>query len=490
MKRSKPLYFLTALILSIVALVSGITISAGYDRLDALTSLERVEREHKSLWQRIFESMQNLNWADLFNKLAGVIDWEDFFSHLPANFDWAGFLNSLPADFDWSDFWKHLPKNFDWKGFFEGLPDNFDFRNFLKYAPSDFDYSKLPWGNMTADQLAGIPWDQIPLDQFANIPFEQFSRDQLLNVPWDQLPPEVLGNVPWDKLTDEQWYMLLENPNFPWGPLVGLLGLGLWKYLPDGFRLPEGVLPEGVVPEHDHIWGEWITVDPTCDAPGYRYHRCTFNGCTETQKDDNFTISPLGHKFDANSICERCHRRRLVITSHGTPQGGVTYNGAAHIVEGYDYDEEMLLPEHHVQVSGYYNNAIDVGTYRNTFYATVIDENGNVVSDNYVIDKEYGKIVVTPRKLVITTDSKEKKFDGSSFSVEDLGEPHIIGGDGLVKGHELYAFEFDISDIVLGSWQNSLLYVRIGPPDSAGGHIDMTKNYAIECIAGDLHIYR
>lgn len=98
-----------------------------------------------------------------------------------------------------------------------------------------------------------------------------------------------------------------------------------------------------------------------------------------------------------------------------------------------------LKPGHYEEITDY-SSITQAGTIDNEYVVTIYDESGNDVTDQYVITKCFGTLTVTKKKITITADSGEKKYDGTpliddGYSVKNTdtedSTPPIATGDNV-----------------------------------------------------------
>ncbi len=108
-----------------------------------------------------------------------------------------------------------------------------------------------------------------------------------------------------------------------------------------------------------------------------------------------------------------------------------TYDGKEH---GYgDYEIKGDLKEgHYIEVNGW-STITKVGQTTNDFSFVIKDEDGNVVNDEYLIEKSTGTISVTKRDLSIRT----KSFNSSLINISSLKDEEIYEVDGLADGDKI-----------------------------------------------------
>ncbi len=121
----------------------------------------------------------------------------------------------------------------------------------------------------------------------------------------------------------------------------------------------------------------------------------------------------------------------------------------------------------------------DAGIKVNSCVITIFDGNGADVTDQYKINTHYGNLTVTHRKITVTADSAEKKFDGSPLKAEGCS----VTEGSLAEGHEMVA-EIVGSQTKPGRSDNKITSLFI--VDENG--VDVTKNYAVTTVNGILKV--
>ena len=107
------------------------------------------------------------------------------------------------------------------------------------------------------------------------------------------------------------------------------------------------------------------------------------------------------------------------------------------------------------------------------------DADGNIVTDQYIIEYQEGDLRLQPRKLILTSGSASKKYDGTPLTNPNF----TIGGNGVVEGETLSAK--CIGSIVdPGSTPNTFGTIRVENSD----HEDVTDYYDIQQKQGTLKI--
>ncbi len=78
----------------------------------------------------------------------------------------------------------------------------------------------------------------------------------------------------------------------------------------------------------------------------------------------------------------------------------------------------------------------DVGKVDNEGVASVADEDGTDLTENYKFSYEYGTLSIKPRPLGIQTGSGEREYNGEAFTVDEYNVEDSTETTGLLEGHE------------------------------------------------------
>jgi uncharacterized protein YnzC (UPF0291/DUF896 family) len=63
-----------------------------------------------------------------------------------------------------------------------------------------------------------------------------------------------------------------------------------------------------------------------------------------------------------------------------------------------------------------FTDPVDVGFYRNTYDIRILDAEGEDITDNYEIEKEYGELKIRQGYLLLSSGSASKEYDGQELS--------------------------------------------------------------------------
>lgn len=165
----------------------------------------------------------------------------------------------------------------------------------------------------------------------------------------------------------------------------------------------------------------------------------------------------------------------------------VEYDGRFHGANGYT--TEYLAPGHKVKKLILAGGRTDAGEYPGEFVpydAAIVDANGNDVTHNYVITYVAGDLTITKRGLdpknpvIVRADNSEVEYDG---------QPHGYVGhtaSNLAEGHSVQSVESSFTATEAGYYEAMIDVSDAVIVDAKGN--DVTRNYAITYIFGDLRI--
>lgn len=216
-----------------------------------------------------------------------------------------------------------------------------------------------------------------------------------------------------------------------------------------------------------------------------------FNSTTKVKSvgtfDNDFEVSILdsnGNDVTQNYAIEKEYgeisilRKEITITSETKER---EYNDETYVAQvDSSYQLDGTLADGDYPKVTFTQVATTAGSYDNTFYSTIYDADGVNVSNNYVVNHVYGKIIINPRPLSLATNSYEKVYDGEVL--ENAGDLTIAVATPLLTGHTLIA-QFGQGIVDVGEVANHAI---VTIKNEAGN--DVTRNYAITLDAGTLTI--
>ena len=181
------------------------------------------------------------------------------------------------------------------------------------------------------------------------------------------------------------------------------------------------------------------------------------------------------------------HKRAITVK---TPTARLVYNGQyQHATDGCETSASSLneLVEGHViKVDGIFPSLIDVGTTQNKFAVRIFD-GINDVTDNYVIDYEYGTLEIFPRPITIKTGDATKVYDGAPLTCNSYKDVAEDGDRGLVGGHKVTYVAVNGTRTEAGVSDNTVdLEKQPIIVDESGKEV--TKNYEVSYAYGKLTV--
>ena len=468
MKRSKAIYVLCALVISIFFLTGGVLCMSYY------LGDERAEAEKQIIssimdsfdWENFpwetfpYDSYEDFPWESIpwdkvpWDSLPNEFPWgkapvyELPWDDMPENFPWNSYpWDKIPEDFDWNQVpWDKIPDDFDWSQVpWDKIPDDFDW-NVVPWdnLPENFDWNKVPWDNLPENfDWNKVPWDNLPENfDWNRVPWDSMPPEMWTQFPWGSMPEDFpWQDIPWKTMPTDFWTQFpWENlpENFPWYVLPWLL------ISPD--MVPDGVLPDDFYPEEwycEHEFdGDWIiTKNATCSEAGERYNLC--KRCKRIVKEQ---IPPSGaHEFDQNNVCSSCGIRRIWLISGDSSKeydGRPAYSGEISVL--YEKSAQLLYghslkTENAVFSSTQSGAPVKVGVWPNAFTfadgIAVTDLNGDDMTENYFVVCEFGKLEITARHVTLSTSDRTKEYDGTPLygQAEDVKIADLVAGDELVS---------------------------------------------------------
>ncbi|MGN0818207.1 MAG: transglutaminase domain-containing protein [Candidatus Coproplasma sp.] len=182
--------------------------------------------------------------------------------------------------------------------------------------------------------------------------------------------------------------------------------------------------------------------------------------------------------FESGSLTVSQRPITVVTASNSWVYDGEAHSDGANQVSEGDYG----LVEGHYTRSYNLAEIITVGTVENRMDVKVYSEEGEEVTSNYAITYLNGTLAVTSRPIIIETASNSWVYDGQAHSD---GTHWVVSGEyGLVGGHRTESYNLtQITDV--GTADN-VLSVRVFD----GGDNEVTENYAITYVYGELEITR
>lgn len=181
------------------------------------------------------------------------------------------------------------------------------------------------------------------------------------------------------------------------------------------------------------------------------------------------------------------HKRAITVK---TPTARLVYNGQyQHATDGCETSASSLneLVEGHViKVDGKFPSLIDVGTTQNKFAVRIFD-GINDVTDNYVIDYEYGTLEIFPRPITIKTGDATKVYDGAPLTCNSYKDVAEDGDRGLVGGHKVTYVAVNGTRTEAGVSDNTVDLEKQPIIVDENGK-EVTKNYEVSYAYGKLTV--
>ena len=148
---------------------------------------------------------------------------------------------------------------------------------------------------------------------------------------------------------------------------------------------------------------------------------------------DDLTDEDLTYNYDITHVCGVLEVTPRIVT-YSTENAEKVYDGTL-LTSAYSYDTTAVLSEHQVELSF---TQILVGTKNNELVSyRITDEKGNeVCKENYkFVPEETGVLNVIPIKLIVSTGSAEKIYDGEPLSCKkyEIVDGSLVTGDYIDK---------------------------------------------------------
>ena len=181
------------------------------------------------------------------------------------------------------------------------------------------------------------------------------------------------------------------------------------------------------------------------------------------------------------------HKRTITVK---TPTARLVYNGQyQHATDGCETSASSpneLVEGHVIKVDGKFPSLIDVGTTQNKFAVGIFD-GINDVTDNYVIDYEYGTLEIFPRPITIKTGDATKVYDGAPLTCNSYKDVAEDGDRGLVGGHKVTYVAVNGTRTEVGVSDNTVDLEKQPIIVDENGK-EVTKNYEVSYAYGKLTV--
>lgn len=184
----------------------------------------------------------------------------------------------------------------------------------------------------------------------------------------------------------------------------------------------------------------------------------------------------ITHYYQVNELLGSLtvHPKPLTIRTFGDSK---VYDGFELRNYGWQVQQGSLISGHHFEYDMRTTITLP-GEVENDISLTIVDQNAQIVTSYYDITYEYGLLVVTPRELVIETDSITQVYNG----VELVGSGYSIVQGSLLDEHHMYAHMY-ARILTPGQVENSIGIIIYDQYS-----MDITDRYDINLIVGQLNI--
>ncbi|SCH52218.1 conserved repeat domain [uncultured Clostridium sp.] len=183
---------------------------------------------------------------------------------------------------------------------------------------------------------------------------------------------------------------------------------------------------------------------------------------TAGTKEGNYEITQAEGTL---TVTNRDTKYEVTVVAKSTT---ATYDGKEHEAKGVE-TYEFTIDGVKYTVSGLTTedpSQKDAGRWTNNITGTpvVTDESGNTVTDQFTVNTENGNLVITPRKVTLTSATLEKTYDGTALVNADapslgvtINENKLLVEEGWVDG-EGATYTFDGTQTLVGSSNNKFSY--------------------------------
>ncbi len=165
---------------------------------------------------------------------------------------------------------------------------------------------------------------------------------------------------------------------------------------------------------------------------------------------------------------------------------GFVYNGRSQTHAEFASTDYSQLRENDRVFVSWAGTSKDVGTYSNKCTLTIRDENNTNVTDVYLIHYTYGKIKINPLSVIITAESAEKAYDGTTVTCDEYKIDYVNGS--IVPTDE-FVVRIEGSQTNVGSSDNTVKKVTVKDTTTTDRNKqDATDNYIIQVVSGRLRV--
>ena len=234
----------------------------------------------------------------------------------------------------------------------------------------------------------------------------------------------------------------------------------------------------------------------TISSSGYTY-RATLSGYLDAPGKAVSSITELiiydrdgalvyqkstGYGNDKFKVTYRDGSMHLYITElkYASTDRSKVYDGTALVTENGDCSRiGGILP------SGYTERIIANGTLTSagrasSSFAVEIWQDGENVTDCFLIRKELGSLTVSARSITVTAKSDTKPYDGTPLVCDEVE----YDASELASGHVIDSFTISGSQTGVGKSDNVIAANSVIIRDAAGNNV--TQNYSVTYKAGEL----
>lgn len=157
------------------------------------------------------------------------------------------------------------------------------------------------------------------------------------------------------------------------------------------------------------------------------------------------------------------------------------------LYDGLTFDDDQFVQEtisgtllagHRLETTFAHTSVYLATNDVNAFTVTILNEADEVVNDLYNLQLEFGDFLITPRPLMVTTNSATKMYDGTSLGADG----YTITSGELAPLDEIDAV-CDRSILTVGEINNTCVFEIINPSG-----VEVTSSYNLNAISGQLLI--
>lgn len=190
-------------------------------------------------------------------------------------------------------------------------------------------------------------------------------------------------------------------------------------------------------------------------------------------KADNYNIT----KTEGNlTILDRASKYEITVVAKSDT---VTYNGHTQTLSGFETLTFTMKNGQTYTVSGLTasGSGKDAGSYdvRVTGTPVVKDAYGNIVTDQFSVKNQPGKLTIKPRTVILTSANASKEYDGTPLTNSTV----TVGGDGWVDG-EGATYNVTGTRTLVGNAENTFTYTLNSNTNQS--------NYNIQTVEGTLTV--